>query len=74
VFEFFRSRIPLWNIPLTADHGFELASAKVWGLYESEADKYDTELAETWKGQTDAMLIFVRTPCCTNQDSRYKSR
>jgi len=57
-----RLRIAHWNIPLTADNGFELASAKVWGLYESEADKYDTELAETWKGQTDAMLIFVRTP------------
>jgi len=46
---------------LAAESGFESASAKVWRLYESEADKHDTELAETWRGQTDAMLIFVRT-------------
>ena len=55
-----------WNVLLTAENGFELASAKVWRLYESEADKHDTELAETWKGQTDAMLIFVRAPYCPN--------
>ncbi|KAI0291772.1 hypothetical protein B0F90DRAFT_1610799, partial [Multifurca ochricompacta] len=35
------------------------ASVKVWKLYESEADKHDIELAETWKGETDAMLIFT---------------
>ncbi|KAH9959478.1 hypothetical protein BC827DRAFT_1110749, partial [Russula dissimulans] len=33
--------------------------SKVWKLYEVEADKHDTELAETFKGVTDAMLIFT---------------
>jgi hypothetical protein len=49
--------------------GFESGSAKIWKLYESEADKHDTELASTWKGETDAMLIFVRgiLPCLKGQ-------
>jgi Family of unknown function (DUF6535) len=42
--------------------GFESDPANIWKLYESEADKHDTELASTWKGETDAMLIFVRDP------------
>lgn len=46
---------------LAAESEFESTSAKIWRLYESEADRHDTELAETWRGQTDAMLIFVRT-------------
>ncbi|KAI9454503.1 hypothetical protein F5148DRAFT_426246 [Russula earlei] len=49
--------------PADADNGnenaFESASSKVWKLYEVETDKYDTELAGTWKGVTDAMLIFT---------------
>jgi Family of unknown function (DUF6535) len=54
---------PFVDVPLTPpapETGFESSSVKVWKLYESEADKHDTELAATWKGETDAMLIFVR--------------
>ncbi|KAI0283811.1 hypothetical protein BC826DRAFT_973608 [Russula brevipes] len=36
-----------------------VTSTKIWKLYESAADKHDTELARMWRGQTDAMLIFV---------------
>ncbi|KAI0253373.1 hypothetical protein BJV78DRAFT_1123091, partial [Lactifluus subvellereus] len=49
---------PPSHVPGT-ETGFESASWKIWKLYESAADKHDTELAETWKGETDAMLIFV---------------
>jgi hypothetical protein len=60
--------------PLTVEHESETASAKVWRLYGSKADKYDTELAETWKGQTDAMLIFVSAPYRSSRESLHLSR
>ncbi|KAI0290963.1 hypothetical protein BC826DRAFT_955940 [Russula brevipes] len=47
---------------VAAENGFgsaPAASTKIWKLYESAADKHDTELAGTWRGQTDAMLIFT---------------
>jgi len=62
------------NPGLTAESGFESAPTKVWRLYQSEADKYDTQLAETWRGQTDAMLIFVRTPYRLGHKGDYQSR
>ncbi|KAI0263088.1 hypothetical protein BC834DRAFT_828022, partial [Gloeopeniophorella convolvens] len=44
-----------WHI----EAGYTPTSVKIWKLYESTADKHDTALTETWKGETDAMLIFT---------------
>ena len=67
-------RLAHWNVLLTVELESETASAKVWRLYGSKADKYDTELAETWKGQTDAMLIFVSAPYRPSWESLHLSR
>ncbi|KAJ7844574.1 hypothetical protein B0H13DRAFT_1450009, partial [Mycena leptocephala] len=34
--------------------------AKLWAVYVSEAEKYDKGLVESWKGDMQGMLIFVR--------------
>jgi Family of unknown function (DUF6535) len=45
-------------------HGFagrdEPASAKLWAVYISEAEKYDKALVEGWKSDMEGLLIFVR--------------
>ncbi|KAF8078805.1 hypothetical protein FPV67DRAFT_80186 [Lyophyllum atratum] len=33
--------------------------AKIWSVYVSEADRQDRSLAESWKGDMDALLIFA---------------
>jgi len=33
---------------------------RFWDLYLSHADKSDKTLMESWKGDTDGILIFVR--------------
>ena len=35
-------------------------SAKIWGLYLSLAEKFDKEHSESWAGNTDGVLVFVR--------------
>jgi hypothetical protein len=37
----------------------EAATAKLWAVYVSEAEKYDKSLVESWKSDMEAMLIFV---------------
>lgn len=32
---------------------------KFWSTYLEDAEKQDTALAESWKGDTDGILIFV---------------
>jgi hypothetical protein len=34
-------------------------SAKIWGLYLSQAEKYDKEHSETWSENTNGVLVFV---------------
>ncbi|KAJ7164285.1 hypothetical protein C8R46DRAFT_998056, partial [Mycena filopes] len=38
---------------------YESASAKLWGVYVSEAEKYDRALVESWRSDMDGMLIFT---------------
>ncbi|KAJ7792721.1 hypothetical protein B0H14DRAFT_3562485, partial [Mycena olivaceomarginata] len=45
-------------VPKQADHD-ELASAKLWAVYISEAEKYDKALVESWKSDMDGLLIFA---------------
>lgn len=35
-------------------------SNKIWSVYVSEAEREDRTLALSWKGDMDALLIFVR--------------
>ncbi|KAJ7665629.1 hypothetical protein B0H14DRAFT_2425022, partial [Mycena olivaceomarginata] len=37
----------------------ELASAKLWAVYISEAEKYDRALVEGWKSDMEGLLIFA---------------
>ncbi|KAJ7467616.1 hypothetical protein FB451DRAFT_1401606 [Mycena latifolia] len=38
----------------------ELAGAKLWAVYISEAEKYDKALVEGWKSDMEGLLIFWR--------------
>jgi hypothetical protein len=35
-------------------------SAKIWGLYLSQAEKVDNAHGDAWAGNTDGVLVFVR--------------
>jgi hypothetical protein len=35
-------------------------SAKIWGLYLSQAEKADKEHSDSWTANTDGVLVFVR--------------
>lgn len=35
-------------------------SGKIWSIYAKEAKKFDDALVESWKGDMDGILIFVR--------------
>ena len=41
------------------------ASSKMWSVYVGEAERYDKRLVESWKGDMDGMLIFVRLQTMT---------
>ncbi|KAF7368589.1 hypothetical protein MVEN_00182700 [Mycena venus] len=45
-------------VPPHADRE-ELASAKLWAVYISEAEKYDKALVESWKADMEGLLIFA---------------
>lgn len=40
--------------------GYDDDSAGIWKLYGTESEKYDKVLMESWKGNTDSTLNFVR--------------
>ncbi|KAJ7034248.1 hypothetical protein C8F04DRAFT_584061 [Mycena alexandri] len=44
-----QARYNVWN---------ESASAKLWAVYVSEAEKYDRALVESWRSDMEGMLIF----------------
>ena len=35
------------------------SSGKLWSIYLAEADDYDQEITELWKGEADNILVFV---------------
>ena len=37
------------------------SSAQLWGVVLKEGEKYDKILAESWKGDMDGILFFVRS-------------
>ncbi|KAF7347041.1 hypothetical protein MVEN_01457800 [Mycena venus] len=41
------------------DPSEEAAASKLWAVYVSEAEKYDTSLVESWKSDMEGMLIFA---------------
>ncbi|KAI0306815.1 hypothetical protein B0F90DRAFT_1849195 [Multifurca ochricompacta] len=34
-------------------------SGKLWSMYLTEAEKQDKEITESWKGDTDGILVFT---------------
>ncbi|KAJ6481528.1 hypothetical protein C8R47DRAFT_590668 [Mycena vitilis] len=66
VFHWFRARSPSHRQatgeessnapPLHAQT--EDSSAKLWSVYDSEAERYDSALVESWKADMEGMLIF----------------
>ncbi|KAJ7480892.1 hypothetical protein FB451DRAFT_154197 [Mycena latifolia] len=47
------------SIPVQGNTNDEAASAKLWAVYISEAEKYDKALVESWKSDMEGMLIFA---------------
>lgn len=47
------------------DSAYTEAYRTLWALYMLNTEKFDKELVESWKGDTDGILIFVRAlaPC-----------
>lgn len=41
--------------------GYGDTSTKIWKLYGTESEKHDKALVNSWMGNTDSMLIFVRS-------------
>ncbi|KAJ7156316.1 hypothetical protein C8R46DRAFT_1004732 [Mycena filopes] len=55
-----KARLTSWFAALLTpclDH--EAATAKLWAVYVSEAEKYDKALVATWRSDMDGMLIFA---------------
>ena len=46
--------------PKTADGNYGDPSDKLFSVYLAQADKYDKEQAESWKGDAEGILVFVR--------------
>jgi len=46
-------------LPGAHENQHEIAS-KFWSRSLNKSEKYDKELVETWKGDADGILIFVR--------------
>ena len=54
------------NSPFTGPHLIRVldenhgdSSDGIWSMYLNEAEKQDKEVAESWKGDTDGILVFV---------------
>lgn len=46
--------------PRYSDTENDDACERLWAIYAGEAERYDTALVESWKGDMEGMLIFVR--------------
>ncbi|KAF7314550.1 hypothetical protein MKEN_00928200 [Mycena kentingensis (nom. inval.)] len=46
-------------VPLPRGPTDDVAAAKMWSVYISEAEKYDKSLVEGWKSDMEGMLIFA---------------
>ena len=53
------------------------SSAQLWGVVLKEGEKYDKALAESWKGDMDGIIFFVRpsvTSACAMEARDFDSR
>jgi hypothetical protein len=68
-------RLPTANIvpkitPVFTATAQNASEKKLWTEYMKEAEKYDGEAAEAWKGDSEGTLVFVRPyifPPCSSQ-------
>ncbi|KAJ7639939.1 hypothetical protein DFH06DRAFT_628719 [Mycena polygramma] len=49
---------PIHETPKYSDAESRQASANLWSIYISEAERYDKALVESWKADMEGMLIF----------------
>ena len=49
-------------------------SAKIWGLYLSLAEKFDKGHGDSWAGNTDGVLVFVRVHLPSFKSTLYSTR
>jgi len=54
------NNLPRRDTGLTGQTLYGDPSAKIWGLYLSQAEKFDKEHCESWAANTDGVLVFVR--------------
>ena len=47
------------NLIRESDENHGDSSDGLWSIYLTEAEKQDTEVTESWKGDTDGILVFV---------------
>jgi hypothetical protein len=47
----------VFNLVPDENHGD--SSDGLWSMYLTEAEKQDKEVTESWKGDTDGILVFV---------------
>ncbi|KAJ7477901.1 hypothetical protein B0H11DRAFT_1864524 [Mycena galericulata] len=51
--------LPPWLPQHLNEPDEEAPASKLWGVYVSEAEKYDKALVESWKSNMEGMLIFA---------------
>ena len=54
------NNLPRRDTGLTGQTLYGDPSAKIWGLYLSQAEKVDKEHCDSWAANTDGVLVFVR--------------
>jgi hypothetical protein len=53
------ARSTIFDIICAPDENHGDSSDGLWSMYLTEAEKQDTEVTESWKGDTDGILVFV---------------
>ena len=48
-------------------------SAEIWSICLTHAEKFDRALVESWKGDMDGILIFVRSTCSSSAHTTHLS-
>ena len=48
------------NAAVSADGNYGDPSDKLFFIYLAQADKFDKEQSESWNGDTEGILVFVR--------------
>lgn len=56
----------------TQEKTYDNPQTKLWSMYLTEVEKHDQALVESWKGDMDGILIFVRELSALSKDRTYE--